>query len=131
MAFTPEERARIRRHLGYPNTSPAAAMSFGVPIPIETLFLVESAMDKLMPGAEGDARRFVGELEQIECQMSAARQYLAVTAMDGTQIRQDHIDALEKEYSRWQGRLADLLGVPVYAFSTRGPQSKAGNIPVC
>lgn len=130
MAFTLDERARIRRHLGYPNTSPSAAMAFGIPIPIETLFLVESAMDKLLPQGEPDVRRFLGELDNIECQMSAARQFLPVSNIDGTAIRPDHIPMLENEYSRWQNRLADTLGVPVYDFSRRRNESKAGNIRV-
>lgn len=128
--FTLDEKARIRRHLGYPNIQPAAAMSFGIPIPIETLFIVESAMEKIMPEAKADVLRFISQLDQIECQMVAARQTLGVSVVDGINIRPDHIPMLENEYTRWQGRLADILGCPVYGFSSRGNASKAGNIPV-
>lgn len=128
--FTLDERARIRRHLGYPNIQPAAGMSFGIPIPIETLFIVESAIEKIMPEAMNDVRRFVAQLDEVECQMAAARSTLGVSVVDGINIRPDHIPMLENEYTRWQGRLADILGCPVYGFSARGNSSRAGNIPV-
>ena len=41
-------------------------------------------------------------------------------------------DLLEREYCRWAGRLADILGVPLYAYSTRFARMgiRSGNVRV-
>ena len=45
MALTAEERQQVRYHLGFVSVFPAASINFGMPRPIQTLFLVEQAMD--------------------------------------------------------------------------------------
>ena len=45
MALTPQERERVRYHLGYLNTSLAGSIQYGLPRPMQTLFVVEQAMD--------------------------------------------------------------------------------------
>ena len=133
MAFTPEERQKIRYSLGYVNVSPAASINFGLPRPIQTLFLVEQAMDYILPGAEDNVRRILGILDGIECRLVDAQDRLAAKSLDNLTMRVDETDALENEYYRWGGRLADILGVPFYAYSNRYKRHGkgfAGSIPV-
>jgi hypothetical protein len=55
VAFTPQEKEKIRYHSGYLNAQPAASIQLGVPRPVQTLFLIEDAMDRLLPTARKTA----------------------------------------------------------------------------
>jgi len=133
MALTDEERQRVRYHLGYPSVQPAASISFGLPRPQQTLFLVESAMNLLMPVAENEVRRIIGVMDGVECRLIDAQDRLAAKQIDQLTLRENEPGQLELEYQRWGFRLADTLGVPVYGYSTkyrREGKSFAGSIPV-
>ena len=133
MALTPEERQQVRYHLGYNSSQPAAAITMGIPRPIQTLFLVESAMNYLLPVGEAKVRQIIGILDGIECRLVDAQDRLAAKSLDNLTMRVDETDALEAEYYRWGGRLADTLGVPFYAYSyryKRHGKGYAGSIPV-
>lgn len=134
MSFNNEQKERIRYHLGYLQVQPAAAIAFGQPVARQTLFLVESAMDRVIPQAETRILRILGVLDDIECKLVEGLEYLVASQLDSLTIREDHLDRLEREYWRWGGRLADILGVPFYPYANRfkseGRGSKAGNIPV-
>lgn len=134
MALTDEQKERVRYHLGYLSSSPAGSLQFGQPRPAQTLFLVESAMGNLMAVAEPRVLRILGVLDDIECKLVEGLEYLVASSLDSMQIREDHLDRLEREYWRWAGRLADVLGVPFYHYANRfrkeGRGSKAGSIPV-
>lgn len=133
MAFTDDEKQRIRYHLGYPSVQSAASLSFGMVKPLQTLFLVESAMTLILPVAEDKARSILNILDGIECRLVDAQDRLAAKSVDSLTMRPDETAALEGEYLRWANRLADVMGVPLYAYSLRFKrqgQSYAGSIPV-
>ena len=51
--LTEEEKERVRYHLGYMETSfggnqTAASLQFGIPRPVQTMFLVEEAIQNLL-----------------------------------------------------------------------------------
>ena len=52
MAFNDQEKVRIRHHTGYSNVSAAQSFSLGVPAAVETAFLIEGAMNRVLPAAE-------------------------------------------------------------------------------
>ena len=133
MAFTDEEKQRIRYHLGYMSVQPAASLTFGLPKPQQTLFLVESAMNLILPVAEEKVRSILNVLDTVECRLIEAQTRMAATQVDNLTMRRDETDALEGEYRRWANRLADIMGVPLYAYSLRFKQQGvtfAGSIPV-
>jgi len=119
MSFSLVEKSRIRYHLGYLEVSPAPSITFGVPALTQTNFLVERAIDLVLYEAEDRVRKLVDVLDVIECRMIDAQQYLVASQLDSLQIRADHIDKLEDEYSRWASRLADILGCPLYPGSSK------------
>lgn len=133
MAFTDQEKQRIRYHTGYPSVQSAAALSFGMVKPLQTLFLLESAMNLILPVAEDKVRSLLNILDGIECRLTDAQDRLAAKSVDNLTMRPDEPAALEAEYRRWANRLADVLGVPLYAYSLRfkhQTQPYAGSIPV-
>lgn len=135
--LTAAERERCRYHLGYMNVQPAAAMLFGMPRPIQTAFLVESAMTNLIAETVPRIQQILQTLDGIECQMVGSLKQLSVDAlgpmkMAGTMDPKARLvtERLEEEYKRWVRRLADNLGVPLYAFSQRNRPSGGGSVPV-
>lgn len=125
-----QERERVRYHLGYLNTSFAGSIQFGLPRPIQTLFIVEDAMTLLVDEfAVERVRRMLQILDGIECRLVAAQDRLAAAKLDEITLERQQLqepDLLEKEYYRWGGRLADHLGVPFYAYSNRYKHGQPG-----
>jgi hypothetical protein len=133
MALTLEEKQRTRYFLGYPSVQSAAALSYGMVKPLQTLFLLESAMNLILPVAEDKVRQLLGVLDGIECRLIDAQDRLAAKSVDTLTMRPDETAALEEEYRRWANRLADVLGVPLYGYSLRFHRQGAafaGSIPV-
>lgn len=135
MPLTPSERERVRYHLGYLNVQMAGSIQFGLPRPVQTLFIVEEAMTQLIePDGVDRVRRHLKILDDIECRLVAAQGSLGAAKLGELTIERQGLqepDLLENEYFRWGGRLADQLGVPFYAYSNRYKRrASAGNIPV-
>lgn len=132
MSLSLDERSRVRYHLGYMEVQPAAAIVYGIPRPVQTLFLVEEAMTMLMETGVNRIRRVLGIMDGIEVKLVEAQDRLAADALGDLKIRAQETEMLEKEYQRWGWRLADILGVPIYSFSTkyRNMGTGAGSIPV-
>ena len=131
--FDNSEKERIRYHLGYLNVQPAASISFGIPVPIQTMFLVESAMNNVLPSAEDRVRKILTILDKIECRLVDAQEYLVTSKVDEIELRENHPDLLEKEYCRWAARLSDELGAPLYPGATKFKSlfgTGIGSIPV-
>lgn len=127
------EKERARYHMGYLNVQPAPSLSFGIPVPLQTLFLLESSLNNILPSAEDRVRRLLTVLDEIECKLISAQDYLVASRVDDIEIRENHPDLLEKEYCRWASRLSDELGAPLYPGSPKFRslfQSGVGSIPV-
>jgi hypothetical protein len=118
--FSEEQKERVKYHLGYTAARMQTSLSFGQPLPRETMFLLQAVLgDWSDEFGYQRALTHVQNLDKIECLLVEALDRLSVTQVGNTSIRQDETDALEKEYNRWANRLADLLGVPFYAYSNR------------
>jgi len=130
--LTDAEKSRVRYHLGYLASGFAASLQFGLPRPVQTVFMLEDAMSGLVEtNALDRVRAILCTLDKIEAKMVCAVDQLGVEKLGEISLRKEHPDLLEKEYDRWSSRLADIFGVPKYPFSVktqrRGPGS---NIPV-
>lgn len=113
------DKERVRYHLGYGSTEPASSITFGQPALQQPLFLLESAMDRVLTEAIPRILRILGELDQIEERMSCGRERLAASSLSEITLRPDELAMLDDDYKRWAGRLADILRVPLYPFSNR------------
>ena len=126
------DRERVRYHLGYPNQTSASSLSFGQPIPRETVFLLETAMTNIPENAIPRILNMLKVLDNIECKLIEAQDRLSAKKMGNLELRDDEPNLLEAEYYRWGGRLADQLGAPFYAYSNRYKQQggvMVGSIP--
>lgn len=132
MALTDAERERCRYHLGYPNISATTSIQFGLPAQRQMLFVLEQNLTNIIPSAEPRVRQQLGILDNLECRLTQAQQYLVAEKLGEMTLAENHPDKLEKEYTRWAQRLSDEIGSPLYAFSARfrNTGGAAGLIPI-
>lgn len=133
MSLTPAEKGRVKYHLGYLGVGSVTSLQFGLPRPIQTLFLVEKAMENVLEDSLDQVRRILKVMDDIECRLVAAQSRLAATGLGDIKLRDNEPDLLENEYYRWGGRLADIFGVPPYYYSNRYRNRggmRGGNVPV-
>lgn len=119
MAFDAQEKVKIRHHLGYLNVTNAATFALGIPQAVETQFIIENAMNLVLPEAEGEARRHINILNGIEELMICGHENLAINAIGEIKIREDEQEALDKRYHHWRNALANVLGVYPNPFDKR------------
>jgi hypothetical protein len=125
MAFSDQEKERIRYHMGYPNLGSAPAMVLNIPVPMQTMFLVELAMNNVLPVGEDRVRTILTTMDCIEEQQRKAMCTFQAAAVGniklrgGTRGEKSTADMLEDEYVRWANRLADQLGAPLYPGASR------------
>ncbi len=105
--------------MGYLGVQPAASLSFGIPRPLQTVFLIEQAMNNLIADAETKVRSILCILDNVETKLVEAQDYLVAQKLEDITLRDGHPDLLEREYQRWAKRLADILGCPLYPYSSR------------
>jgi hypothetical protein len=136
-ALTSKDKERIRYHTGYMEVSFAGSVQFGIPRPVQTVFLLEQAMN-LLVDADAIARvvSILDHLDNLECLLKRAPAQLAAEKLGDLTLRgskqgETYPDLLEREYVRWAKRLADIFGVPLYPYSARFRQSfGVTNVPV-
>jgi len=119
--------------MGFLGVQLAASISFGIPRPIQTVFLIETAMNNLIEDAVGIVRDLIARLDETENQMFEAQVRLQATKLGELELREDEVEKLEKSYVIWADRLADTLGVPKYPYSSKFQRAggmAAGSIPV-
>jgi hypothetical protein len=113
MPLTEQERVALRHHMAYMNVAQAYTFVLGVPAGVETQFLIEGAMDKVLDSALPQLRKLIAVLDGIEQQKIENLELLAVTKVGEIEIRQDEQEALDKQYDFWRGKVANLLGIIV------------------
>lgn len=130
MAFSEEEKVQIRHHLGYLNVAQAQTFSLGTPAAVETQFLIEGAMNKVLPAAESKARQMIANCDAVESQMVENQELLVAEQVDEIKVRQDEFEALLKRYHFWRNALANILGVYPNPFDKRFASTGGGGINV-
>lgn len=116
MPLTKEERARVRDHLGYPNHSAASTFQFGVPAAVQTLFMIEPAMDRLLPEAEGIFRTWLAEADELVAQFRSTKENDEVTEVGEIKLNPDFQRRWGSRYDYCTGRIANMLNVPCNPF---------------
>lgn len=130
MPFSEQEKVAIRRHLGFLNVSGAATFVLGTPAALETQFLIETAMNKVLPEAESQAREAIARCDTVLAQILENQDLLAVSAVDEITIRENEFEQLLKRYEFWRNDLANFLGVYCNPFDKRFYGRSGINVPV-
>jgi hypothetical protein len=133
--LTEFDKERCRYHLGYLESSMAPSIQLGIPRPIQTVFLLEQAIQRLIDTelACARVRRILDCLDKIEDQLKSSLCMLGVEKLGDLTLHPLRskgklvTDSLEDEYRRWAYRLSDVLGVPTYPYSHRFRRSGPGS----
>lgn len=115
--LTEEEKARIRYHLGYPQTDPVASIQLGVPRASQPMFLVEGQMNRIPDSAIALVRRCVANCDATDQRILECQERMAARRADEIDLNENEADMLRKEYRFWVQRLADILGAPINPFA--------------
>jgi len=120
MPLIPQQKEQILYYCGYTAAVISSSLSFGQPLPRETMFLIQATVDNWANElAIPRILQHLTILEKIECLLVEALDRLSTVKVGAVEIRQDETTQLENEYNRWANRLADHIGVPFYAYSNR------------
>ena len=111
MALSPEERARVRRALGWPNVSPGSALTYGTPMNSPMLTIVERRMDDLTVEGEGLLREDIDHYEATRLQIRTANTRLKAESIKDVKTNVNEIGVLRDQLKFWSNRIADDLGV--------------------
>jgi len=116
--------------MGFINVGLVQTFSLGVPGARETSYLIEGAMNQVLPEAELECRRLIGVLDGIEAQMVGDLELLAVNKIGEIDVNQDEQQKLRRAYRHWQAELGNLLGIPPNPFDQRFMNAGGLNVGV-
>lgn len=128
--LTPHEKVKVRHHLGYLNVSEAFTFVLGTPAGVETQFIFEGAMKRVLVEALPELRRHLQILNQIEDQMVEDHELLAVQKLGEITIDPDEQDKLTRRYNYWVDSLANIMGVYRNPFDKRLGKGGGGGLNV-
>lgn len=117
--LTPDEKVKVRHHAGYLAVAEAQTFVLGTPAAVETQFIIEGAMDRVLEAALPEFRRHLSILDQIENQMVADFELLAVTTLGEISINKDEQKQLTQRYDYWVNSMCNLMGVSRNPFDQR------------
>ena len=120
VAFTLDEKVRVRHHLGYLNVAAIYTFVRGIPAAVHPNFSIEGAMDQLMVDAGAKARQLLCRLDEVEAQVFCAPgDYAGVKRVGDIEMNPDRIKILSQSYLLAQQSLANMLGVVPNPFDQR------------
>ena len=114
-----EEKVRVRHHLGYLNVGSAGTFAMCVPAAQQALFIVDGAMDKVLPEAEPIVRDLISRLDAVEVEMTDSLENQAAKRVDEIEINDKHFEKCVQRYRWWQQTLANLLASPTNPYDQR------------
>jgi len=111
VAFSDEEKARIRRSLGFVNVTQASVLAYGAPLNAPLLALVETRMDQFMPSGEGLLREDLAAFEETRRQLVTANARMKALEISGVKTNPAEVAQLKEQLRFWSRAIADQLGV--------------------
>ena len=117
--LTLAERSNIRHHMGYINVSEVWTFVLGSPASLETTFVIEGAMNKILDEALPKVRQILTVLDAMEQQNIDDLELLSVSSLGDITVNPKELRMLEGQYDKWVAMLANIMGVPRNPFDKR------------
>ncbi len=128
--LTDQEKASCRHHLGYVQVTQVSTYFLGIPAALQTMFMLEQAMNLLMPGADENVRRQLRILDRIEELDVEGLEDVEAEEVDGIRIDPKFFPKRWRQYLRWQGSLANIFGVIPDPYDLRLGAMGGGSLSV-
>lgn len=109
-ALNETDRVRARYHLGYLNVQEASTFQLGVPAAVPTLFMIEGAMNRLIPEAVPRIIMLLDRLDAVECELFGGIDLVSYKQMESITVNEKRFTELSKYYRQAMQSLASALG---------------------
>jgi len=135
-ALNKEEKVRIRHHAGYLNVTAVQTFVLGTPASVETQFIIEGAMNKILDEALPLVRELIQRCDSTEQQMFEQQENIQVTKLGELVVNSTGVDRgqmqLRQVYFSWVRKLVNAMGVGQnpYRQDTLGDTGNNGGINV-
>lgn len=126
------EKSSARHHLGYLDVEAGQTFVLGIPTAVQTQFMIEGAMNRLLPDGANRFRSLLARLDQIECQVFGGSDLADVDEIGEIKINRKRLRELAEYYKIAQQSLANCLGIVPNPFDMREWLSNGSsvNVPV-
>lgn len=114
-----QDKVRARHHLGYLNVEASQTFSLGIPAAVQTQFVIEGALNRILPQALPKFLEFLDRLDCIECELFGQIDLASITSISEIVVRPDRRKELSGYYQVARQGLANLLGVPPNPYDMR------------
>jgi hypothetical protein len=105
------DKVRCRHHTGYLNVEAAQTFALGVPAPVQTQFMIEGAMNRILPQALPKFLEQLDRLDCIECEVFGSIDLASITSISEIVVRPDRLKELSRYYKIAQQGLTNMLGI--------------------
>lgn len=129
MAFTDEEKVRIRYHLGYMNVEELYTFALGVGHSIPHQSVLEGMMNRIIPAAEALVRELIARCDETESQNFNNQDAYLLRSIGDIVFRDDAHAQLNVVYMKHRAALANMLSVEPNPYDQRFTNSPI-NAPV-
>ena len=127
MALTAEEKAKCRKHLGYPEVDIASGIGLGVPVLYQAIFPVDGALSRIKPESESLVREILARCDASEAAIADAESRLVAESVGEIRLRRDEVQARIAMYRYWCRRLSEITSAPLNPYSQQA--SGGVNVP--
>lgn len=128
VVVTEDEKVRARHHLGYVDVEAVQSFNAGIPAAMQTTFMIEGALNRLLPAAYEKFQQFLCRLDAVEEEVFCGIDLASVDQLDTLKIRSDRLRELSRYYKIAQEGLANMLGVPPNPWDARSWLSTGSGI---
>jgi len=106
-----QDKVRARHHLGYLNVEQAQTFVLGIPSGVQTQFMIEGALNRLLPQALPKFLEMLERLDCVECELFGGIDLASITSISDIVIRPERRKELSGYYQVARQGLANLLGI--------------------
>ena len=133
MAATIAERdkVRARHHLGYHGVEQSQTFALGIAMATQTQFIIEGALNRLLPHTLDKFLEHLDRLDMIECEVFGGVDLASITSISSIEVNPRRLKELAEYYRLAQESLANLLAILVNPNDQRTwLQGDCVNVPV-
>lgn len=106
-----EDKVRARHHLGYLDVEAAQTFALGIPAAVQTQFMIEGALNRLLPQAVPKFLELLERLDCVECEVFGGIDLASIDEIAEVKISDKRLEKLARYYKLAQQSLSNLLGI--------------------
>ena len=119
MALTDAEKAKIMRHLGYPDANVNTGIFAGVSYEYDLIVQARLQIENVNSTAEPRIREILTDMDACNTQKSSMASRRRVEELSGIKLNRGELVDVKSIYSNLGYELAEIIGCSVNEFSNR------------